>query len=438
MKLSNALPKAAILFAAVLFATGAGAETIAVTHGQIVSFGAAGTIKDGTVIIKDGRIAAVGANLAIPAGARVIDAGGHVVTPGLVASDTNLGAREVSEGEASTNDDAGATDSISAAFDVALGLNPASMVIPVARMGGVTRAVVTPELPGRGDKKGEKLFAGQAAVIDLSGNANSITRAHVAIAAELGVGATSHLGGSHASVLQRLEADLDEAASYAANKAGYEKGAHRPYHQSKEDLEALQPVIAGKEPLLLGVHRVADIRRVIALGQRLKLKLILAGVEEGWMMASEIAAAGTPVLVDPQTNLPEQFEELNSRLENAGLLQAAGVTVVIVPPHNADYARQVRYNAGYAAAHGMSWEAAVAAITRNPAQVFGFAASEGTLEPGAEADLVVWSGDPLEMLTLPEHVLIKGVEMQLTSRAQELARRYATPDSPIPPTYRHN
>jgi len=422
--------------AAWLTAAAAGADTIAVTHGQIVTLGGAGTINNGTVIIKDGLIAAVGANLAIPQGARIIDAGGHVVTPGVVASDTNLGAREVSEGEASTADDAGATEQISAAFDVSLGINPASMVIPVARMGGVTRAVVTPELPGHGDKKGDKLFAGQAAVIDLSGNANSLSRTRVAVVAELGTSAASHLGGSHASVLQLLEADLDEALSYAANKGGYEKGAHRPYRQSKEDLEALQPVLAGQEPLLVGVHRVADIRRVIALGRRLKLKLILSGAEEGWMMASEIAAAGIPVLIDPQANLPEQFEELNSRLENAALLQKAGAVVVIVPPHNADYARQVRYNAGYAVAHGMAWEAAIAAIARNPAQVFGFNA--GRIEPGSEADLVVWSGDPLEMLTLPEHVLIKGVEAPLTSRAQELARRYATPEAQLPPAYRHN
>jgi imidazolonepropionase-like amidohydrolase len=423
--------------AALLFGAAAGADSIAVTHAQIVSLGAAGTLKDGTIIVKDGRIAAVGSNLAVPAGARIVDAGGHVVTPGLVASDSNVGAREVAEGEASTADDAGATDQLSAAFDVALGINPASMVIPVARMGGVTRAVVTPELPGRGDKKGDKLFAGQAAVIDLSGNANSITKSHVALVAELGVSAANRLGGSHASVLQRLEADLDEAASYAGNKSGYEKGAHRPYHQSKEDLEALQAVIGGREPLLVGVHRVADIRRVIALGQRLKLKLILAGVEEGWMMASEIAAAGYPVLVNPQLNLPEQFEALNSRLENAALLQAAGVVVAIVPPHSGDYARQVRYNAGYAVAHGMPWDAAIAAITRNPAQIFGFAATAGRIEAGCDADLVVWSGDPLEMLSLPEHVLIKGVEAPLTSRAQELARRYAAPDAATPPTYLH-
>ena len=423
MRLYSALLCASLGFAA-------NAETLAITHAQI------GANKDATIIVKDGRIAAVGSGVAIPAGAKLIDAAGHPVTAGLVASDTNLGAREVGEGEASTFDDAGATEQISASFDVALGVNPASMLIPVARMGGVTRAVLTPELPGRGDKKGEKLFAGQAAVIDLSGNASSVTKSHVALVAELGVGATLHLGGSHASVLQLLEADLDEAASYAANKAGYEHGTHRPYHQSKEDLEALAPIIAGKEPLLVGVHRVADIRRVIALGQRLKLKLILDGVEEGWMMASEIAASGYPVLVNPQANLPKEFEELNARMENAGILANAGVMVAIVPPHSADFARQVRYNAGYAVAHGMNWDAAIAAITRNPAQIFGFAANAGKIEAGLDADLVVWSGDPLEMLSIPEHVLVKGVDEPLTSRAQALAKRYATPESATPPAYR--
>ena len=430
--------KISLLALATAFAlTGvARAETIAITHAKIVTLGSAGQIDDGSIIVKDGRIAAVGANVVVPSGARVIDAGGRLVTPGVVASNTSLGAGEV-EGESSSDDFAGATDQLSAAFDVSLGVNPASMLIPVARMGGVTRAVITPELGGRGDKKGDKLFNGQVAVIDMSGEVHSITKSHAALAVDAGSSTAGRLGGSHGGVLQRLEADLDEAASYAANKGGYEHGTHRPYRQSKEDLEALQPIIQGKEPLLIEVHRAADIRRVIDLGKRLKLKLILNGVEEGWLVASDIAASGYPVLLDPQADLPSEFESLNSRMENAGLLSAAGVTIVIIPPYVGHYARQVRYNAGYAVAHGLPWEAGIAAITRNPAQVFGFSEKAGRIEAGLEADLVVWSGDPLEMLTVPLHVLVKGTEQPLTSRAQELARRYGTLDPNQPPAYRH-
>jgi imidazolonepropionase-like amidohydrolase len=354
----------------------------------------------------------------------------------VVASATSLGAGEV-EGEASSDDFAGATDQLSAAFDVSLGVNPNSMLIPIARMGGVTRAVIVPELAGRGDKKGDKLFSGQAAVIDMSGTANSITRRYAALTVDAGSGAASRLGGSHAGVLQRLEADLEEASSYAANKGGYDHGTHRPYRLSREDLEALQPVLQGKEPLLIEVHRAADIRRVIELGKRLKLKLILNGVEEGWMVAGDIAASGYPVLVNPQFDLPSEFESLNSRMENAGLLAAAGATLVVVPPYTGHYARQVRYNAGYAVAHGLPWEAGLAAITRNPAQVFGFGEKAGRIEPGLDADLVVWSGDPLEMLTVPLHVLVKGEEQPMTSRAQDLARRYGALDPNQPPAYRH-
>ena len=422
--------------AALALVSAAKAETIAITHAKIETLGSAGEIANGTIVVKEGRIAAVGANVAVPSGAKVIDAGGHLVTPGVVASNTGLGAGEV-EGESSSDDFAGATDQLSAAFDVSLGVNPASMLIPVARMGGVTRSVIVPELPGRGDKKGEKLFAGQVAVIDLSGTPHSITRTHVALVADAGSSAAARLGGSHGAVLQRLEADLDEAASYAANKGGYEHGTHRPFTQSKEDLEALQPVIGGKEPLLIEVHRAADIRRVIDLGKRLKLKLILNGVEEGWMVASDIAASGYPVLLDPQTDLPNEFESLNSRMENAGLLAAAGVKIVVIPPYVGHYARQVRYNAGYAVAHGLPWAEGLAAITRNPAEVFGFAEKEGKIETGLDADLVVWSGDPLEMLTVPLHVLVKGEEQPMTSRAQELARRYSTLDPNQPPAYRH-
>lgn len=423
--------------AAALALTGAAkAETIAITHAKIETMGKAGEIADGVIIVKDGRIASVGASVAIPPGAKLIDAGGHLVTPGIVASDTSLGAGEV-EGESSSDDNAGATDQLSAAFDVSLGVNPASMLIPVARMGGVTRSVITPELGGRGDKKGDKLFAGQVAVMDMSGAAQSVTRSHAALSADVGSGAAGRIGGSHGAVLQRLEADLDEAASYAANKGGYEHGAHRPYRQSKEDLEALQPIIQGKEPLLVGVHRAADIRRVIDLGKRLKLKLILDGVEEGWLVANDIAASGYPVLLDPQADLPSEFESLNSRMENAGLLNAAGVKIVVTPPYVGHYARQVRYNAGYGVAHGLPWAEGLAAITRNPADVFGFAEKAGRIEPGLDADLVVWSGDPLEPLSYPLTVLVKGEVEPMTSRAQDLARRYGVLDPDQPPAYRH-
>jgi len=257
------------------------------------------------------------------------------------------------------------------------------------------------------------------------------------LSVDVGSATAGRIGGSHGAVLQRLEADLDEAASYAANKGGYEHGTHRPYRQSKEDLEALQPIIQGKEPLLIGVHRAADIRRVIDLGKRLKLKLILDGAEEGWMVASDIAAAGYPVLLDPQADLPSEFESLNSRMENAGQLFAAGVKVVVTPPYVGHYARQVRYNAGYAVAHGLPWAEGLAAITRNPADLFGFAEKEGRIEPGLDADLVVWSGDPLEPLSYPLTVLVKGELEPMSSRAQELARRYGTLDPNQPPAYRH-
>ena len=412
------------------------AETIAITHAKIITLGSAGDIDNGTIVVKDGRIAAAGANVAVPAGARTIDAEGHMVTPGIVASDTGLGAVEV-EADADREDFAGGAEAgepVSAALDVSLGINPASMLIPVARMGGVTRAVIVPQ-PGRGEK--DKLFAGQAAVMDMSGTANSLTKRYAALVVDVGGGAAGPSGGSNGVALQRLEADLEEAASYGANKGGYEHGTHRPYRLGKEDLDALQLVLQGKEPLLVGVHRAADIRRVIELGKRLKLKVILNGAEEGWLVAGDIAAAGYPVLLDPQTDLPNQFESLNSRMENAGLLANAGVTLVVVPPHAGPYARQVRYNAGYGVAHGLPWSAGLAAITKNPAQVFGFAEKTGRIEAGLEGDLVVWSGDPLEMLSVPLHVLVKGVEEPMTSRGQELAKRYSVIDPNQPPAYRH-
>ena len=148
------------------------------------------------------------------------------------------------------------------------------------------------------------------------------------------------------------------------------------------------------------------------------------GAEEGWRVASELARAGVPVVVDPQDDLPRDFDSLGSRLDNAALLQAAGVTVAIMGSYDFNNLREARLNAGLAVANGLPYAAAIAAITSTPARIFGFADRAGSLEPGREADVVVWSGDPLETTSYPEAVFVAGREQPMTSRGLQLRDRY--------------
>lgn len=408
----------AVLLACAL-ASSAGAETVAITGGRVVTMAEGGDIAKGTVLVRDGRIVAVGANVSVPPDARIIDATGKVVTPGLVASGTALGLIEVRTVEA-TDDRGSGAPGLSAAFDAGYGLNPDSMLVPVARLGGITRAIATPaynDKPGR-----ELLFAGQAAAIVLDGTP-MLMRRGVAMVLEMGDAGAERAGGARAAELVALRAIFAEVRDYKVRRTAYDRGETRSYTLSRSDLEALIPVVEGRMPLLVSVNRASDIRDVLEMARSERLKLILEGASEGWRVAPEIAAAGVPVLVTPVENTPASFEALGATLTNARRLVEAGVTVAIQGNGN-HREREMRYNAGNAVANGLDWRAGLAAITINPARIFGLAGRIGSLEPAKDGDVVVWDGDPLDTLSRPVAVLIRGVPQPMHSRATELRDRY--------------
>lgn len=423
-------------------------ETVAITGGRVLT--GEGIIENGTVVIQNGRIASVGAGGSAPAGARIIDASGKVVTPGFVAVDSGLAGTEVGS-VSSTNDLRNASNTLSAAFDLSYGLDPWSFTLPVARLGGVTRAVVTPFHPGssRGhvhehDTAGAGdggyhtpgLFAGQAAVIHLAHGTDILVQPRVAMVAPFGAAGAGVAGGARGAEYTLFRETLAEVRLYQQNRAAYDRAALRDLSLSRADLEALIPVVEGRMPLIVTVSRAADIRQVLRLAREEDVRLILDGAEEGWLVADEIAAANVPVLLDALANLPRNFEVRASRMENAAALDAAGVVIAIKGTDGgAHRVRETRYNAGNAVAHGLPYERAIAAITTNPARIFGMQDRFGVLRAGAEGDVVVWSGDPLEPLSQPEAVFIRGVEQPLEARNLQLRDRYLPQQRTMPAAY---
>lgn len=408
----------AVLAAAGLAPPGAGplsAQTVAITNGEVHTVSGS-VISGGTVLFEDGVIIAVGRDVEVPRRARIIDARGKVVTPGLFDSNTGLGVVEI--GAASGTVDASSGDpTITAALNVADGINPNSTLIPITRVEGITRAIVAPQM-------GAFLIAGQSVLIDLGADraADMISKNPVAMYSVLGATGGMYAGGNRAAAMLKLRQVFQDVRDYAENREAYDAGARRDYLLSRLDLEALIPVMEGEMPLVVSVSRASDILTVLRLEEELGLEIVLSGALEGWMVADEIAAAGVPVMTNPISNLPT-FEALGATYENVARLHAAGVTVIL-SSFDAHNARNLKQAAGFAVSYGMPHDAALRSVTLTPAEIWGVADRIGSLDVGKAADVVVWSGDPFELSTSVEHVFIQGEEISYETRQTLLYEKY--------------
>lgn len=403
------------------------AQTVAITGGTILPVSGP-AIQRGTVLMRDGKIVAVGADVTIPADAQRIDAAGKIVTPGIVNAATQIGIMEIGAVPATRNVIARGREGIAAAFTVWEGLNPASALIPPARDAGITSVLIAPS---------GGLIAGQAAVLQLveGSAADMVLRSPVAMVGQIGSPQQAGVG-TRGELLLRLREVLEDARVYQRRRADFERAQTRTLAASRLDLEALAPVIEGRLPLLLDVDQASDIEGALKLARDYNLRLIIAGAAEAWMVADKLAAARVPVMTGAMNNIPQSFATLGTRQENAALLRRAGVTVIIIGnagggDEEAFNVRNVRFEAGNAVAYGMSRDDALRAITLAPAEAFGVANRIGSLQAGKDADVVVWSGDPFEFATQPEHVFIRGREIRTPTRQDLLEQRYKS----LPPDY---
>lgn len=402
----------------------ADAETVAVVNARVVSLGPEGDLERGVVVVRDGRIAEVGRDIAVPTEARVIDGEGMILTPGLVAAITPLGLNDTIGsgwgGLGSTAPDLGA------GFDVLADINPNSPQIPEARIEGVTRAVLAPNAPGRASDGSARLFGGQASVIHLGQGYELTVRPGAAVVMNAGAQGAAAAGGGRGALLTRLAQVLDLVRAYDRNPRAFDRARLEHAPVSELDLQALVPVTRGERPLLVEVERASDIVNMLNFAEQQDVRLILSGAAEGWMVADRIAAAGVPVVLNGEDNQAFTFDGLNATYDNAAILSRAGVKIAFKPSvaRIVFLIRTPRFIAGRAVRHGLSWNEAMEAVTINPAVIFGFADRFGSIEPGKDADLVLWSGDPLETSSVARMVMIRGVEQPLTARNRALRDRY--------------
>jgi imidazolonepropionase-like amidohydrolase len=410
-----------------LASTPALAQDVTITNARLVIGDGSEPIANGTVVIDNGAVVYAGPEARTDRiDGPVIDAGGAYVTPGIFATVTTLGLADVSAVDESNDISARGTP-FSAALDAATSINPTSQHILVHKAAGITRAATT-MLPAG------SIFAGQGAIIDLDGDARPVMQARAFQMINLGEGGANRAGGSRPAAHALLRAALREAQALVA-KPGIpettEIGKDDEVFLSRFDAEALVPVVTGRQKLYVEVERMADIRAVLALKTEYpKLDLVLVGATEGWLVASEIAAAGVPVIANGLIDLPETFEQLGATQSNAGRLAKAGVKVAInaATMQNPRRLQQVAGNlvalGRMPGAAGMTWGQAFAAISSVPAEISGMGGKAGVLKPGALGDVVIWDGDPLELGSVPTQVFIGGVQQDLTNHQTRLRDRY--------------
>jgi imidazolonepropionase-like amidohydrolase len=446
----------------------AGAQTFAISGGTVALGDGSQPIPNGMVVVRDGRIVAAGdIRMKLPPGTPVIDATGKWVTPGIVAGFSRLGLVDVDEGAEGANDEQADKSPFNAALDVAPAINPNYTPDGVNRAEGITRAVVAPQAA-------HNIFAGQGAVIDTGADMDPITKHQAFQFVELGQAGADDAGGSRPSAYILFRNALREAselsrysvplrASSATPEPRQEPTVQNPnesriYGSGAErsrdvlltrfDAAALVPVLQGRMPLLVHAERASDILNILELRREFpSLKLVLVGATEGWMVADRIAHSGIPVIASALNDLPASFEQIGATQSNIGRMRAAGVKVSIgmiddEDSHNLFYERQYAGNLvalqKVPGATGLSWGDAFAMITSRPAEAIGLGGQIGRLAPGEHADVVIWSGDPLEVTSGAEQVFIDGVKQPIENHQTRLLERYRDLGRRnLPEAYRH-
>ncbi|HWK51167.1 MAG TPA: amidohydrolase family protein [Steroidobacter sp.] len=394
-------------------ASNAMAQDILIRGATVYTSTARGTLTDTDVLIRDGKIHSIGTGLSAD-NATSIDAKGRALTPGLFAGLTTIGIQEVSQ-EATTDD---ASIGLGAPayemqwrpeFDVSTAYNGRSVLVPVTRIEGMTWTVLNPGIASSGN-----FLAGQGAAVTLDGRQDAVLDASRSLFINLGGQMNSHSGGSRAAQWMVLE----QAVHETRNRISDQKSLMHPLGR-----EVFARYLSGGR-VVFNVDRAGDIVKTIAFAKRYNIKPVIAGGAEAWVVAEQLAEAKVPVIIDALNNLPNTFDQIGSRLDNAALLNKAGVKLTFSLFEDSHNARKVRQLAGNAVAHGMPKEAAVTALTADAADMFGLGTTRGRIAAGQVADVVLWSGDPLDVTSLADQVWIAGRPVDMRSRQTELRDRY--------------
>ncbi|HTL05314.1 MAG TPA: amidohydrolase family protein [Gemmatimonadales bacterium] len=383
-------------------------------------------VPNGTLVIRDGKIVAAGAGIAVPAGATVIDASGLFVYPGMIDSGTRLGLVEI--GSVPGGQDTQELGQFNPQDDVLTAVNPHSTHIGITRANGITSVITSAE---------GGLIQGTAALIDLDGwtpeqMAESGRVAMVMTYPRVGGGGRFRggRGGPNAGdPAETQNRQVKELMDYLRTAKAYNERPN-PEHQNLA-YAALGPALRGEVPVIFDVQTEGQIRGALALADSFKLKPILRGATEAWMLADTLAARKVPVIVGPMVQTPDGDAPYDAIYAMPGVLAKAGVQIAFQTNDAGEGdARNLPYNAALAEAYGLDPDEALKAVTINPARIWGLGDKLGSLEVGKVANLFVTTGDPLDVRSLVKHVFIRGQLMPWDDRHTLLYEKFRARPKP--------
>ena len=422
------------LLAAALGARTLRAEPLVLTGGTVHTL--AGEPFTGSVLVAEGVIVAAAPGVEPPTGAEVIDVTGLHVYPGLFDAFSTHGLVEISAIAATV--DGSEVGAYNPQLAAAAAIHPASEVIPVSRANGITHALVAP-----GTRR-DGVIAGQAALVHLAGWTveEMAIEPSIAMIVEWPAIRTSSFDFTTFSRQTTPYSEAEEQAEAAREELRVWLQAARHYGQAAAagsqrlerdlKLEALARVVDGSLPTVMIADAARDIEAALDFAEDESLRIILAGAREAWKVKERLAEEGIPVILGRVQSLPEEDDDPYDRpFQTAGELRAAGVKVAFgsaagggFGPSGPHSARNLPYESGTAAAFGLPRDEALLALTRYPAEILGVDDRLGTLEPGKIANIIVTDGDPLEITTRVEHLIIAGQVVSIDNRHQALYERY--------------
>jgi imidazolonepropionase-like amidohydrolase len=385
--------------------------TVAIVGGRVVPING-DPVDDGTVLVADGKITAVGAGLPVPDGVPVISAHGSWVLPGFIEAHGHVGVHEEAEGWAGSDSNE-LTEPVTAHVRALDAINPADLGFRDAVSGGVLAVNVN---PGSGNPIG-----GQTAALKCWGRTadEMLLKAPAGMKSALGENPKRVYGERKQSPATRLgtaaviRGALVDAANYLAK---LEAEQRKPEDERKPidrdlKLEALGCVLRKEIPWRQHCHRADDIATALRIAEEFGYQLVIDHGTEAHLLADILAAKDIPVIIGPLFTSRSKVELRNRSLDNPGKLAAAGVTIAITTDHPVVPINFLAHQAALSVKHGLDRDTALRALTINPARIIGIDDRLGSIEPGKDADLVVWSGDPLDVLSRVEHALIDGTEI---------------------------